>query len=366
MKNIGIITHYDVHNHGALLQLTALIRTLERFGIGAKALQFDKNYDFLGHTLKSKYEVSPKSIGIYLNYLLEKGLGITWYNYRKRRTLNNFKETQNLIGDYYSESQELDGVIVGSDEVFALHTGPTPVFFGHCLPTENIFSYAGCFGPTDYAEIVRRHALPLIKSGLEAMKYITVRDENSAEVVETLTGHRPAKVVDPVLLYGYEKEILEMERPKETHYLLVYSYDNRMNSPEETEAIKKYAKSRGLKTLSPGFYHDWCDYNINVDPIRLLAYFKHADMVLTDTFHGSVMSLITGAKFAVITRDNNHFKLENLLKEYGLEGRIFQKWENLPETIESDMDYAEVEKEIIRRRTESFCHLENMLTLIAH
>lgn len=45
----GIITHYDVHNHGAVLQLNALIKVLKRdFGIDAKALQFDKNYDFTG------------------------------------------------------------------------------------------------------------------------------------------------------------------------------------------------------------------------------------------------------------------------------------------------------------------------------
>ena len=50
---IGIITHYDVHNHGALLQLNALIRILSSLGIEAQALQYDKNYDFLGINLKN-------------------------------------------------------------------------------------------------------------------------------------------------------------------------------------------------------------------------------------------------------------------------------------------------------------------------
>ena len=62
--NIGIITHYDVHNHGAVLQLTALKRVLKKLGHEAKALRFDKNYDFLGHDKKAKYSIGLGSVGI--------------------------------------------------------------------------------------------------------------------------------------------------------------------------------------------------------------------------------------------------------------------------------------------------------------
>ena len=52
----GIITHYDVHNHGALLQLNGLVKVLKGQGINASALQFEKSYDFLGLEIKAKYE----------------------------------------------------------------------------------------------------------------------------------------------------------------------------------------------------------------------------------------------------------------------------------------------------------------------
>ena len=73
----GIITHYDVHNHGALLQLNGLKQVLKSQGIEAKALQFDKNYDFMGREWKAKYEIGIKSIGIYIKFLFERGLGST-------------------------------------------------------------------------------------------------------------------------------------------------------------------------------------------------------------------------------------------------------------------------------------------------
>ena len=62
----GIITHYDVHNHGALLQLNALKQVLKNLDIEATALRFDKNYDFIGSALKAKYEIGFKSLNIYI------------------------------------------------------------------------------------------------------------------------------------------------------------------------------------------------------------------------------------------------------------------------------------------------------------
>ena len=151
----GIITHYDVHNHGALLQLNGLKQVFKGLGIEAFALQFDKNYDFMDRELRAKYKIDINSIGIYIRFLLERGIGCTWFNYVKKGKLDRFRKEAELIGGYYTECGELDGVVVGSDEVFALHTGPTPVFFGHALPSKKVFVYGGCFGPTTIEDVDR-------------------------------------------------------------------------------------------------------------------------------------------------------------------------------------------------------------------
>ena len=84
-----------------------------------------------------------------------------------------------------------------------------------------------------------------------------------------------------------------------------------------------------LKHFLLVFIMNWCDYNVNVNPVELLGYFKSAKEVLTDTFHGSVMSIITNSNFAVKTRDNGN-KLINLLDEYGLTSRIIKDLMVLP------------------------------------
>lgn len=356
----GIVTHYDVHNHGAVLQLTALVKVLASKNIKAKALRFDKNYDFLGVALKQKYDISLKSIGFYLKFLLHKGFGQTLYNVRKRRTLNKFKTQNNLIGEYYTEVKHLDAVIIGSDEVFALHTGPTPIFFGHAAPTDYVFSYAASFGPTTYNDINSKHCLEFVKGGLISMIGVSVRDKNSQDIVLKLTEKAPTIVCDPVILYGYTDEIKQLKQPKLPPYLLVYAYDNRMNDSNEVEKIKNYARRHNLKIVSPGFYHKWCDYNINVDPINLLAYFKYAQCIVTDTFHGSVMSIITHSQFAVKTRDNSN-KLVNLLEEYGLTSRISTSLDDLNEKFTSRIDFTVVENEVKNRRKASMEYLDKMI-----
>lgn len=359
----GIITHYDVHNHGALLQLNALVQILSLQKITAYALQFDKNYDFLGVDLKNKYNISIKSVTFYLNYLKEQGLKKTLFNIKKKKILELFKQQQHLIGDYYTNENDLNATVIGSDEVFALHTGPTPIFFGHARTCDFAFSYAGSFGPTNLEDIKKMHCLPFVTSGLKSLNGISVRDNNSARIVEELTGKKPILVCDPVILYGYKKELSQDYPVNLPPYILVYAYDKNMNQPKEIEAIQEFAKSHQLKIVSAGFYHKWCDYNINTDPINLLHYFANAQYVITDTFHGSVMSIITNKQMAVITRNNSN-KLYNLLQEYGLTDRITDNELKFDKIFCHMVDFDKVNKEIESRRAQSMSFLSDMIKQI--
>lgn len=354
----GIITHYDVHNHGALLQLNGLKQVLKGLGIDAYALQFDKNYDFMGKSIKAKYEVSIKSIGIYIKFIAERGIKSTIFNYKKRKILNKFKLDQNLIGPYYTECDGLDGVIVGSDEVFALHTGPTPVFFGHALPSPKVFSYGGCFGPTTIEDIDKYHCRAFVASGLNSMCGLGMRDQNSIKIANILTNHVAELVCDPVILYGYENEIKNLPRPMESPYLVVYAYDNKFD--DQAEVICEYARKRKLKIVSPGFIQKWADHNVNVNPIELLNWFKHSECVVTNTFHGCVMSLITGREMAVKMRGNAN-KLFNLMQEYEIDERVFGENKTLDEIFSNKVNWDIVNKQIKERRAASMNYLNRMI-----
>lgn len=362
---IGIVTHYDVHNHGAVLQMYALEKVLQSFGADARGITFHKNYDFLESYAENKYNISIKSIPYYLGYLMEKGIKKTYFNYKKKQILDNFKNTNKMIGEKSSEVKDLSAVFVGSDEVFSIETGLTPEFWGNNIDCKNIFSYAGCFGPTTLDFIKEKNAIDFIKNGINNFKEISVRDENSKEIIETLSDRKATLVCDPVILYGYINEKEKFSRKFNEKYVLVYSYDNNLNKENEIENIKRFAKENGYKIYSVGFYHKWCDKNINCDPIELLEYIKNAEYVLTDTFHGTVMSLIMNTEFVTKVHTNSN-KLGFLLKEYECLDRITKDFSDSSKIIKKKMDYKKINNLIEEKRELSLNYLKKCLERVSN
>ncbi len=335
---IGILTHYNVHNHGALLQLYALKKILEEKGNDARALIFKKNYDFMAVGAEKKYDISIKSLFYYISYLKKFGISRTLFNVQKKKILDEFRKP--LIGEYYSRAKNLDAVFIGSDEVFSVEAGVNPFFWGIGVPCENIFSYAASCGPTGIESMRELRVASMIGAGLKEMKKISVRDHNTKKMVESL-GYDACEVCDPVILYGYKDEQKKLERKIQKNYLLVYAYDNNMNDETEVQKIKEYAKRNNLMIISAGYYHKWCDKCVDASPIELLGYFKYANGVVTDTFHGSVMSLITNTDFVTKIRGNKN-KLFDLLERYELTDRLMEDFSEIPKKMCKKIDFDKV------------------------
>lgn len=100
-------------------------------------------------------------------------------------------------------------------------------------------------------------------------------------------------------------------------YVIVYAYSGRITE-KEAVAIQAFAHKRGKKTLSIGVRQAFTDEYVCVDPFTMLAYFKNADYVITDTFHGTVFSIKYQIPFATIIRESNKEKLSDLLLRFNL------------------------------------------------
>ena len=360
-KKTGIITHYDVHNHGAHLQLYALSKVLNSLGYEAKALRYKKNYDFMPENASKKYNITLSSIPTYFKYLIQKGVGRTIYNMRKRSTLKKFRFNQNLIGEYYSHAKDLGLVVIGSDEIFSIEPGLNPWFYGMGVPCKKVISYAASFGSTTKEFICDMNAEEFIEAGLKHLSNCSVRDENSQFIVNSFVNKKAPIVCDPVLLYGYTDEITharENRRKTKEKYILVYSYDNTMNESEDVAKIRAYAKAKGLKLYSVGFYHKWCDKNINVDPLDIFDWFVGAEQVITDTFHGAVLSIVTNSTMFVKLKPTNRNKLLWLMKEYGLEDRVLDDFSGLNAFSEKSIDFDKVNGIVDERRQYSLRYLK--------
>ena len=216
---IGILTYYGVHNHGAVLQANALKTVLESKGHECGFLEFERSYSNISQQQANKYKFGLGSIGFYAKYMMEKGLGNILYNVRKKRTLVKFRAVNiPLLGKYEDFSGDL--AVIGSDEVFSLEIGVNPFLYGNGLKAKHVISYAGCFGPTTYEDVVKQGQQKMISDGLHHMDAVSVRDQNSLETVKKTSGIDATLVCDPVILYGYEKEMQSFTPPMKEYILI--------------------------------------------------------------------------------------------------------------------------------------------------
>jgi len=317
---IGILTHYQAESHGACLQHYALTKYLKALGHEVYTITYVRDFSYSTHEDKRKFSISLHSFPYYIReYLFRKGLSHTWTLVRKHRCLRRFRRS---CFSFLPQSDVFDVIIIGSDEVWSLQTGYTPVLFGHGLTCGRLISYAPSFGQTLYTDISAHGCPEALREGLSRFHAVSVRDTHSQALVKQLTGQIPAVVCDPALLYDFGKELADCSAGKpDTPYVMVYAYSSDLHEPERIAAIREYARSIGARVFSAGGHHRWCDKQLICDPLQLLGWFRNAAAVVTDTFHGTIYATLTETPMAIYIRSTNQNKLSHLVSALQLENR---------------------------------------------
>ena len=198
------------------------------------------------------------------------------------------------------------------------------------------------------------------------MAYLSARDVHTQEMIRALTAREVPLVCDPVLLYDGHG-FYSTHPGIKGDYMVVYAYDSHMVDPAETAVLKAYAKKHGLKTVSLGTYHSWCDENVVCDADSWYHLFKGARCVVTDTFHGSVVAMKNHCNVAVFIRESiNAFKLRSLLEETGMmERRLESITEGeLERVLSKSVDYAQTDARISDMAEHSGAYLRGALEQI--
>lgn len=347
---IGILSMQHVRNYGSFLQAYALKTTLESFGHQCEFVDIEPGHQLPGLERNMKYLVGM-AFKRYFNWnAIVSSLGRMKYQklYYERFDREYLPE----LGVHKHTFDDYDLVVIGSDEVFNFNQhasyGFTTQLYGDVKNAKKVISYAGSFGTTTIDVIDKFGVRDLLTQAMSKMAAISVRDTNSFEVVKSLLGMEPSFNIDPVLMFDYQKYARE---PKKKDYIIVYSYPNRIKGKEEIEAIKRFAKEKGKKLISICFYFPWCDDTVIPHPFEVLGYMKNADYVITDTFHGCVMSMKFNKRFVALVRDSNRQKMSSLLNQFGLGGRMCEEFGDLNQRMDNVIDYASV-NEIIAKETE--------------
>ena len=157
-------------------------------------------------------------------------------------------------------------------------------------------------------------------------------------------------------------------------YLILYAYAGRISN-DEADWIAEYAKRKNLKVYAIGGIQKCADRFIDCSPFEVLAYFRNAEEIITDTFHGSIFSVITHRPFTTLIRKSvgnsygNEEKLSDLLNRLVLTERMTTKVEDAKRINQEPVNYEKVDellkahREIAKKllKRESFIRKENCM-----
>lgn len=348
---IGILTWYKSLNHGAVLQAYAMQRYLISKGIYADLIDYDRQVK----DQRSALVLASQRLKKLVNGELKDRNKIYQMDVNKRELFNRFIKEELDCCEIYSKV-ELNHIIIGSDMVFSLIQGFNPYMFGLGLNTQHVFSYAASAGGTQISLARKMGVEDSIKSGLSRFSSIGYRDKETLEFINSMNLDLDCcENIDPVLLYGFEEEKTKWDSQiwiEHDPYILIYAYHGFMNDKTEVQAIRQYAKLKGLKIISCGYHHSWCDENVNADPKEFLEMFMHASRVVTDTFHGTVFSIINKKHFVSIIRDNG-FKVRYLLETCGLRNRIACTGSEIGELLNQNFSFDMCDQWLLNERKKS-------------
>ena len=358
---IGILTVPFNNNYGGFLQAFALKRVLESMGYKVFFINRRPNRVV---TLRSKLGDILK--GLHLLEDKQKKLSKYTDRFQKKYLFPYTKK-------YYS-SQELkkcvkykfDAVIVGSDQVWRYRYFNDWIddFFCNFLEGTNIphFSYAASMG-TDAMDYTQ-DKIEICSSLLKGFKAISVREESSVKLLKEFFGIDNAQVVlDPTFLIDrqayvdlFQDKYIKPENP----YIFTYVLDD---SQEIKQSIEEFSRQKNMPVVNIKAQTG----NINeidvIEPVeKWLSAIYYADYVITDSFHGTVFSLIFNKQFVVYGNvQRGMSRMQDTLNRVGLQNRLITSRPAVGTLLEQEIDWVSVNKQINIYKESSMAFLKSSL-----
>lgn len=209
-----------------------------------------------------------------------------------------------------------DYFVVGSDHVW------NPSFWGtntECYSAKRyllrnvdklkLVAYAASFGVEQLGTIW----LPVFQKELSKFHAISVRETSGVEIAEKACGKQAEVVLDPTLMLPKEKWNQMAADVQKDNYVLTFFLGE--VTQRKQEYIEKISHEHRCKIIN---VTNKKDKYYSCRPEVFLGLIKHAKLVITDSFHATVFSIVFHAPFLSLTREQHNYckmssRLETLL-----------------------------------------------------
>lgn len=379
MKKVAILTkYYKNYNYGGMLQGYALHRTIENLGYDCDIISYDvwknPNPVYKNILQQCKQYGFRSAFEKVLEKLISKqGYMIKGVVEERKLLFNHFMDETGANTKEYDDSNlsELNNLydyfVSGSDQVWNPNAVRNLYLQGFVYDDSKKIAYAASIGRDRFSEHEAGVMIPYISS----FSYLGIREKTGANLLKKYMNKNITTVLDPTMLLSHEDwDEIASERIVDEPYALFYFFSD---SYEIRSKVEAFCKNKGLKLVLIPYAKQEFNYEDSkgdcirldkVGPKEFLSAIKNSDYVFTDSFHGSVFSIMFSKEFVVFERNKKghvsmNSRLYDLLDTYGLGDRLISDYKIL-DSLE-DIDYVSVNKILEDKKKESIIFLKNAL-----
>ncbi len=323
---IAKITLNGYFNYGNVLQNYALQNVLLKYADEVDTI-WQGDYDFL--PIYSRKFNLKKCIKLMLNwrgcrkYIFSEKFGMEMSRQTRIRDFcERYINIRCDVGYDTDITDDYDYFVVGSDQVWNPNGKGFGNFFLKFVPNNKRISYAASISSPNVPD---RNMQEFV-DGIMGMKDISVREYSGAELIKKITGRTVSVNVDPTLLLDADEWRNLEEIPlwyKNEKFILTYFLG------EIPLSVKKILEGMEFHIINLLDESSYAQYVTNIG--EFLWAIDHAELVYTDSFHGTVFSILFRTPFVICNRidfgmyTNMESRIDTLLKSFSLEERRGRK-----------------------------------------
>ena len=351
MKKVAIVTLFDYTNIGNKLQNYAVQTLISDLGYTPETLLCDNLF---------YCESSMERIKVTIGHFIKKYKKLYMDSARKKifeASTNDLIRTTPIYT--WSEIQKLDGYyayVTGSDQVWHNWLYKEGELEFRLLTFANKDKII-CFSPSFGMDYIDESERDFYKNSLKRFHRFSCREESGCEIIKNLTGRDAILLNDPTMMLELKRWKQISKRPNyhiPNRYVLVYCLSEL--PPKAKDEIKKYA-SENMCEIIDVYNINYPQY-YNTTPQEFLFLFDKAQYVFTNSFHGTVFSILFNKKFTCYTRESKNARMNNrvltLLKKTGLMDR-----KNV--ISNQDIDYTMINEIVRKERKKGIEYLSDEL-----
>lgn len=343
---IALLTIWQVGNYGAEMQTYATVKALQALGHEVVVIDYRLNEPcgFRGYIKSVLLSITPAIL---------KFKHFWWSNIPSTK---HYRTSEEL----HSNLPLADLYLVGSDQVWnpSITKDKYMDFFLGFLPDGvRRISYASSIGVSEWT--FGKNITGQIAEQLCKFERVSCREEDGVRLLSKVFGIKAVNVLDPTMLFSGYPELIGKISLKETFVYYPLFEDKYMEN-----FCREIAQMLNLKYINNNYRTYWLKgHTWNRPSVKeWIRNFAEAKFIVTQSFHGTVFSIIHHKQFFTIYNGPKVSRIENLLKILGISNRLFPNIESAREARpwEIHIDYMEVDKRLNKLREFSWNFLRNL------